>query len=459
MGNFSFSSKSKANKNWKNLGLLAFIFLFVGLVIVPAAQTQTAGPDFAGNNAFRNRWLEQDALVGATGIGRPYTWGPNVPTAPVTLSEDYKESPNGKRQVLYLDKARMELNNPSNGFVTAGLAVKELVSGQRQDGDTLFTQLSPSRTQVAGDPANVNPDAPVYESFRNLVTLGNADGNSKPSSPNAVITQGLDKKGNVSQITPPEQLKIGGYESITGHNIAQVFLDFVYQRGPITNPQNGQRVENQQVYTANPVSNVFGLAISEPFWVKTKIAQTERTVLVQLFERRVLTYNPALSGASKVEMGNVGQHYYNWRYVENATRPPASKPDGLGDEEFAFLNALNEYRRANNLPEFSINQSLLNAAKWQSSDMATKNYLGHVDSQGRGFDVRFTDFGYNTNTYIAENVAAGYETASDVLQGWKNSPGHNANMLNGNLRVIGISRVYNANSTYKWYWTTDFGGQ
>jgi len=30
----------------------------------------------------------------------------------------------------------------------------------------------------------------------------------------------------------------------------------------------------------------------------------------------VLTYNPALSGL-KVEMGNLGQHYYKWRYIEN----------------------------------------------------------------------------------------------------------------------------------------------
>src|SRR5205085_2221786 len=36
---------------------------------------------------------------------------------------------------------------------------------------------------------------------------------------------------------------------------------------------------------------------------------------VQLFERRVLTYNPANPPATQVEMGNVGRHYYNWRYA------------------------------------------------------------------------------------------------------------------------------------------------
>jgi hypothetical protein len=34
---------------------------------------------------------------------------------------------------------------------------------------------------------------------------------------------------------------------------------------------------------------------------------------VQIFERRVLTYNPANPSAWRVEMGNVGRHYLLWR--------------------------------------------------------------------------------------------------------------------------------------------------
>jgi hypothetical protein len=58
----------------------------------------------------------------------------------------------------------------------------------------------------------------------------------------------------------------------------------------------------------------FGHPISEPYWVRTKIGGTEQWVLLQLFERRTLTYTPANAPAWQVEMGNVGQHYYTWRY-------------------------------------------------------------------------------------------------------------------------------------------------
>jgi outer membrane protein assembly factor BamB len=287
---------------------------------------QAADPQF-GNPLFANKWIEQDRLVGSQGITRPYTWGPSVPEAPTARLEPYNSSPGGQRQVQYFDKARMEINDPSKGIVTAGLAVKELVSGLRQDGDTTFTPLQPSKTQVAGDAVSVNPNAPVYASFTNVVTLGGVDSRSKPNAVGSSINAFIAKDGTVSTVTAPENIIVGAFEANTGHNIAKPFFDFMNQTGPITDPISGNRVENQKIYTNDPTTNVFGLAISEPYWVSTKVAGVDRLVLVQLFERRVLTYNPALT-SSKVEMGNLGQHYYQWRYVESQTTtpPPTTTP-------------------------------------------------------------------------------------------------------------------------------------
>lgn len=301
-------------------GLIALSLLGLVLPFALSIASAATEPDYGSVAAFRARWVSQDALVGTPGINRPYTWGPNVPGAPATLAEPYADSPGGTRRVLYLDKARMEINNPATGYVTTGLAVKELVSGLRQDGDTLFAPLAPSQTQVAGDPVSVNPDTPVYASFQNVVTLGNADAHSQPNAVGAPINAFIAKNGAVSTITPPVNLAIGAYEVQTGHNIAAPFEAFKYQSGPVTDPATNSTLPNQPLYTTNPTSNVFGLAISEPYWVTTKIAGVDRIVLVQLFERRVLTYNPALP-VNSVEMGNLGQHYYQWRYVESVSTP------------------------------------------------------------------------------------------------------------------------------------------
>jgi hypothetical protein len=302
------------------LATIATLFALLPLLTLTA---QAGDPVCRGGDLeFSKHWAEQDQLVGSPGVDRPYTWGPSVPGLPYPTYEDYNTSNNGIREVHYFDKARMEQKHPYNCTITAGLLTKELVSGMRQDSDNFFTRLAPSRTQVAGDAVSVNPDTPVYESFKGVVTLGQPDEHSRPNAVGQPVTAFINKAGQTSTLASlPENIIIGAYEGNTGHNIAKPFQDFKQLRGPITDLVSGNTIPNQPIFTNDPTTNVFGLAISEPYWVSTRIAGIERTVLVQLFERRVLTYNPAIMGTSKVEMGNLGQHYYQWRYVETANSP------------------------------------------------------------------------------------------------------------------------------------------
>ncbi|HYE73728.1 MAG TPA: CAP domain-containing protein, partial [Blastocatellia bacterium] len=130
----------------------------------------------------------------------------------------------------------------------------------------------------------------------------------------------------------------------------------------------------------------------------------------------------------------------------------------LDAEELAFLTQINNYRAANGLGQLKVSIALTNASKWMSGDMAAKNYFSHTDSLNRDPFTRMSSFGYSYNTWKAENIAAGYSDGVNTFNQWKNSPGHNTNMLNPNFTVIGIGRVYNSSSTYRYYWTTNFGG-
>ncbi len=129
----------------------------------------------------------------------------------------------------------------------------------------------------------------------------------------------------------------------------------------------------------------------------------------------------------------------------------------LDSEEQTVLKLINDYRTQNGLNPLRASLALTRSADWMSADMAAKNYFNHTDSVGRDPFVRMTAFGYNYGGYRGENLAAGYSDAARTFNLWRNSPGHNAAMLNANFNVIGISRAYGAASTYKWYWTTDFG--
>ncbi len=57
-----------------------------------------------------------------------------------------------------------------------------------------------------------------------------------------------------------------------------------------------------------------GYPLAEPYWVKAREVGLEKDALVKVFERGVLTYTPSNSPEWRIEMANVGQHYYLWRY-------------------------------------------------------------------------------------------------------------------------------------------------
>ena len=129
----------------------------------------------------------------------------------------------------------------------------------------------------------------------------------------------------------------------------------------------------------------------------------------------------------------------------------------MDTEEQAFLVLINNYRAQNSLGPLTASYMLTRASAWKSKDLATNNYFAH-DDLTRTWSARIRDCDYGFNTWLGENIAAGYTTAASVFAGWQASPGHNANMLGTNYTTIGIGRYFVQGSTYGWYWTTDFGG-
>ncbi len=135
------------------------------------------------------------------------------------------------------------------------------------------------------------------------------------------------------------------------------------------------------------------------------------------------------------------------------------------NETQAFLSLINNHRTQNNLGTLSIDESLQAAADWMSNDMlhncvTGKSACSHTDSTGRTFDKRLLDFGYPVGISAAggENIAWGYglTTAQQAFTAWKNSPGHNTNMLGSSYTAIGISRSCSADNCA---WVTDFGSK
>jgi uncharacterized protein YkwD len=133
-------------------------------------------------------------------------------------------------------------------------------------------------------------------------------------------------------------------------------------------------------------------------------------------------------------------------------------------EEITFVQLINDYRVSLGLNPLMTSDLLSESGDRHSSDMAKYGFFDHYTERSDWFAPgaapwdRMAASGYNFNTYKGENIAAGQTTAAKVFEAWKNSPSHNENMVNPNYKVMGISLLYVSGSTYKYYWTTDFGG-
>jgi uncharacterized protein YkwD len=140
--------------------------------------------------------------------------------------------------------------------------------------------------------------------------------------------------------------------------------------------------------------------------------------------------------------------------------PLVLHPSTLDPVELEVVNLTNQFRAENSCPPLTISNELMAAARSHSQGMALGDYFDHTDPAGHDPEWRAEQAGYTGNAGW-ENIAAGYETASAVVEGWKDSAGHRANMLNCSLTDIGVGHIYIADDpgaiNYHDYWTQTFG--
>lgn len=109
-------------------------------------------------------------------------------------------------------------------------------------------------------------------------------------------------------------------------------------------------------------------------------------------------------------------------------------------DEARTVHLTNLARRDNGLPPLRWNRQLTHAARWFSWD-STENrpagFCDHRDTNGNWPDHRARAFGYR-GLAGAENAFCSYVTPENAVQGWMDSPGHRANLLDPNSREVGL---------------------
>ncbi|ROP32493.1 CAP domain-containing protein [Couchioplanes caeruleus] len=102
-----------------------------------------------------------------------------------------------------------------------------------------------------------------------------------------------------------------------------------------------------------------------------------------------------------------------------------------------------------------VNAALLWAARGHSKYMATSGRFSHTGARNSTFAARARAAGYTAAR--SENIAWGYRSAREVVNGWLKSPGHRRNLLDCGARTFAVGVVYSTNGTP--YYTQMFGSR
>jgi hypothetical protein len=365
------------------------IVVCVVLVALAAGAFAPARAEELEDPAFMRTWDRIDRPVADGQVSRTWMWGPALGVA--TFAEPYAQSPGGERQVQYFQKSRMERTRPDGDqnsvwYVTNGLLVNELVTGLVQVGDAQFDDLGlpPADINIAGDPGQ----HPTYADINRLNLRAQL-----ATPPGTTLSMAFTYDGIVSD---PAYAAAGvtaaEYVGATQHTVATPFWTFMNSSGVIWQADDYARTQ----LFPNPYYAT-GYPITEAYWSTLAIGGRARAVLWQCFERRCLTYAPDNPTGWQVESGNVGQHYFDWRYGSYTAPPSSLAPEAFANDDslHVFLEQSGVTLPSNLVVDFTAAgqyndlSDLPDPVPTISAGTVVNSYIVHADQIGTEHPVAF----------------------------------------------------------------------
>lgn len=137
----------------------------------------------------------------------------------------------------------------------------------------------------------------------------------------------------------------------------------------------------------------------------------------------------------------------------NAPETNAPETDGSQDVSAArkVADLVNQERAKAGLAPLEVKVNLQTAAQVRAKEI--EKSFSHTRPNGSSFSTVLAENGVDYRG-SGENIAWGQRSPEEVMNGWMNSDGHRANILNKNFKYIGVG--YHVNSNGTGYWTQLF---
>ena len=141
--------------------------------------------------------------------------------------------------------------------------------------------------------------------------------------------------------------------------------------------------------------------------------------------------------------------------VEDNNQPGKPEVDNSTQSVHAYVKRIvelvNQERAKAGLNALTLNMNVTKAAQVRAVECQT--LFSHTRPNGTSFATALKEAGVSYRG-AGENIAWGQKTPEQVMQGWMNSAGHRANILNARYTSIGVGYYRNASGVN--YWTQLF---
>jgi Uncharacterized protein with SCP/PR1 domains len=133
--------------------------------------------------------------------------------------------------------------------------------------------------------------------------------------------------------------------------------------------------------------------------------------------------------------------------VQGLPKLPQTYPISVqASAESQILQLMNAKRTEAGLQPLTLDNTLVQVARYKSNDMIQNNFFDHTNPDGTKWTNWLQAIGYKYTT-TGENIAYNTYDAVELFNQWWNSPGHRANMMNASYNKVGIG-VIKGNNKY-----------
>jgi uncharacterized protein YkwD len=226
-------------------------------------------------------------------------------------------------------------------------------------------------------------------------------------------------------------------------------------------------------YTYQMLKGVAYLYGDQKNWIKCLVVLIILSLAWQSYQQKETILSPLKDLASQNPKNTEPKFDLEKEVVGwwNENKPKAGFNPETYDIENIVFSKVNEERRKRGLNTLKFDSELSKVARLHSLDMITRNFFEHDNPDGEDPTARAIKSGYNVHKElgngwfsdgIAENIGEmptgdvqghGYISSSEdvaeaMMEGWMNSPGHKANILNIEYDTIGVGVAYDGYGKY-----------